>query len=150
MSESKPSIHPGLVMVFVILGMAACLILGICLGLAVGSFIGKSSPDFTDSAKYFEHQKVEVIEYEKRGKEVYLKFRNAGGMPVDDMYFEIEVRGNDGKLRQEYELNYVKEVAAGEVEETMLKPQLLEVDPIDLEGEIRVQYKYGWRTEVEQ
>ncbi len=132
---------------FGVLGIGIGLVVGVIFGLLAG---GVMSSSLGEAEEYRQHFKVEILEYEKRGNQVYLKFRNDGDEPIDDLYFEIEVRGEDGKLKQEYEVQYSKWVAQGEIEETILKPFDLQMEPVDLDGEIRVQFKYGWRTVVDE
>ena len=147
MSQEKSSINYIIPIIVGILGIGMGLAAGVGFGFLIGSASGVS---FEDTDEYRQHFDIEIVEFEKRGQQVYLKFLNSGDEPIDDIYFEIEVRRADGKLSEEYEVQYSKLVKAGETEETILKPYDDEMLPVKLDGEVSVEFKYGWRTMVER
>lgn len=138
-----------LVMVVMVVVGIACLALGTVLGFfgSVGFLVGQGTVFGGDAMGYEEYFDVAVLDYEVRDKGVYIKLQNTGQDPVDDMYFEVEVRDDAGRLVEEYELNLMKVIGPGAVEETIMRPMSMDGDIPDMTGkDITVTYSYGWRT----
>lgn len=129
------------------------LVAGVILGGAVGFISGMVlfgsdvvQSFSADLDKYREHFDVTVSDYELRNGKIYVKFRNDGKRPVDDMYFEIEVRDSGGRLIGEYTENYMVCVKPGAEEETLLEIHDDEGNAVEIKGNITVKYSYGWST----
>lgn len=136
------------IVVMVVVGIAG-LALGVVLGFfgSVGFLVGQGAAFGSDAMDYEEYFDVEVLDYEVRNKGVYIKLQNTGHGPVDDLYFEVEVRDDAGRLVEEYELNLMKAIGPGAVEETIMRPMTMDGDIPDMTGkDITVTYSYGWRT----
>lgn len=129
------------------------LITGVLFGSAVG-FVGGMLVFGSDTVRamtenvesYTEHFGVEVLAYEVRDGKVYVKFANTGDRPVDDMYFEVEIRDENGRLIDEHEVNLMTYVPPGEEEESFLKILDEEGKAVEVSGNIEVKFQYGWST----
>lgn len=136
---------------------AALLIGGLTVGVIFGcaaGFVGgmlvfgsRTLQAMTESAEsYTEYFDVKVLDYEVRNGKVYVKFANTGNRPVDDMYFEVEVRDENGRLIDEHEVNLMDYVPPGAEEESFLKIYDDEGNAAEVAGDIEVKFQYGWST----